>query len=167
MPITFQCEHCRKQVKAPDGAGGKRGKCPHCGQSNYIPMPTTDDDDGIPLAKIDTEEEKRRREEEQALLEQERELIAETAPPQGPPLEQREDLTSEDLHHFVVNYCLDMAAGKLDRAETHIEQLKKHSQLGVTAVDDFLKGEVTEPALGDIPAPVLQGFLKQLRGNVA
>ena len=165
MAITFQCEHCGKEVKAPDGAGGKRGKCPHCGQSSYIPTPVTKDD-AIPLAEIDTEEEKQRRKEEQALLEQERELIAETAPPQSVPLEQREDLTSEDLHHFVVNYCMDMAAGKLDRAETHIEQLKKHGQLGVTAVDDFLKGEVTEPALGDIPAPVLQGFLKQLRGDV-
>ena len=137
MPITFQCEHCRKQVKAPDGAGGKRGKCPHCGQSNYIPMPAAGDN-GISLAEIDTEEERRRREEEEALLRQERELIAETAPPQGAPLEQREDLTSEDLHHFVVNYCLDIAAGKLDRAETHIEQLMKHGQLGATAVDDFL-----------------------------
>lgn len=165
MPITFRCEHCGKDVKAPDGAGGKRGKCPHCGQSNYIPAPPAEDN-AIPLAEIGAEEEKRRREEQKALLEQERELIAETAPPQTAPLDQREDLTSEDLHHLVINYCLDMAAGKLDRAETHIEQLKKHSQLGVTAVDDFLKGEVTEPALGDIPAPVLQGFLKQLRGNV-
>ena len=166
MPITFQCEHCRKQVKAPDGAGGKRGKCPHCGQSNYIPMPADGEDDVIPVVEVDDEEEKRRREEEQALLEQERELLAETAPPQAVPLDQREDLSSEDLHHFVVNYCLDLVAGKLDRAETHIAELKKHSQLGVAAVDDFIKGKVTEPALGDIPPPVLQGFLKQLRGEV-
>ncbi len=167
MPITFQCEHCGKQVKAPDGAGGKRGKCPHCGQSNYIPMPAADDDNGISLAEIDTEEEKQRREQEQALLDQERELIAETAPPQAVPLDQREDLSSEDLHHFVINYCLDMAAGKLDQAETHVAELKKHRKLGATAVDDFVQGKATEPALGDIPPPVLQGFLKQLRGNVA
>ncbi|MBL7134592.1 MAG: hypothetical protein ISS78_10885 [Phycisphaerae bacterium] len=165
MAITFRCEHCGKEVKAPDGAGGKRGKCPHCGQSNYIPTPTGQDD-VIPLAEIDTEEEKQRQEQEKALLEQERELIAETAPPQAAPLDQREDLTSEDLHHLVINYCLDMAAGKLERAETHVTELKKHGRLGTTAVDEFLKGKATEPALNDIPAPVLQGFLKQLRGNV-
>ena len=166
MAITFRCEHCGKDVQAPDGAGGKRGKCPHCGQSSYIPSPVTEDD-AIPLAEIDTTEEEQRRKEEQALLEQERALIAETAPPQAVPLDQRDDLASEDLHHLVINYCLDMAAGKLERAETHVTELKKHGHLGVPAVDDFLKGKATEPTLGDIPPPVLQGFLKQLRGNVA
>lgn len=166
MPITFRCEHCGKEVKAPDGAEGKRGKCPHCGQSNYIPTPVSEED-AIPLAEINTEEEKQREAEEQALLEQERALIAETARAPAVPLDDRDDLSSEDLHHFVVNYCLDMAAGKLDRAETHVAELKKHRKLGTTAVDDFIQGKATEPALGDIPPPVLQGFLKQLRGDVS
>jgi len=165
MPITFRCEHCGKEVKAPDGAGGKRGKCPHCGQSNYIPAPVTDED-LIPLAQIDPEEEKRRREQELALLAQERELIAESAPPQAVPLDQREDLTSDDLHHFVVNYCLDMASGKLERAETYVGQLKKHGKLGQTAVEDFIEGRASEDALNDLPKPVLDGYLKQLHEKV-
>ncbi len=165
MSITFRCEHCGKDVKAPDGAEGKRGKCPHCGQSNYIPTPASEGE-AVPLAEIDTEQEKQQSKEEQALLEQERALIAESAPPQAVPLDQRDDLGSEDLHHFVVNYCLDMAAGKLDRAETHVAELKKHKKLGTTAVDDFVQGKATEPALSDIPPPVLQGFLKQLRADV-
>ena len=162
MPITFRCEKCGKEVKAPDGAGGKRGKCPHCGQSNYIPAPVTEDD-MIPLAQLDTEQERQRQEEEKALLEQARDLIAETAPPQNVPLDQRENLSSEDLHHLVVNYCLDMAGGKLERAETYVGQLKEHGPLGTTAIDDFFTGKAAEAALDAIPKPVLEGYFKQLR----
>jgi len=37
MTIKFHCEHCRRLVQAPDSAGGRRGTCPHCQGSNFIP----------------------------------------------------------------------------------------------------------------------------------
>lgn len=161
MTITFRCEHCHKDVTAPDSAAGKRGKCPHCGQTGYIPAPVSEDD-VLDLAPVDEDEERRRQQEIEALRQQERELIAQTGGGASVPLDQREDLTSEDLHHFVVNYCLDMANGRLERAQMHAEKLGEFGPVGRQAVRDFQNQDVDESALEDIPEPVRMGFLKQL-----
>ena len=166
MAITFRCRTCNNQIKAPDAAAGKKGKCPFCGHSNDIPAPPSEDD-VIPLAEIDEEEERRAQQEIQALRQQEQDLLAETGGEPPVPLEHREEITSDDLHHFVVNYCLDMANGKLDRAETHVAQLRKYGSLAQDAVKDFAGGSASEPALGSIPQPVLQGFLKRLREQLS
>ena len=162
MSITFQCEHCHKEVKAPESAAGKRGKCPHCQQSCYIPTPVADED-LYDVAPLDDEGERRREEELRRLREQEKQLLAEDKDAPSEPLDQREDVSNEDLHHLVVNYCLDLAGSKLPRAATHVKKLQGFGAAATQAVDDFLSGGVTEPALDGIPAPVLQGFLKQLR----
>lgn len=161
MSIKFNCEHCHREVNAPDQAAGKRGKCPYCGHSTYIPTPVSDDD-LLDLAPIDEEDERRRKAEIEALRQAEHDLIAEKRASDEPPLEQRENIQSEDLHHFVVNYCLDMAAGKLDRARLHAEKLKSFGPTGRQAIRDFQSGKATEEALDDIPKPVLLGFLKEL-----
>ena len=167
MSITFRCEHCHMEVDAPDKAGGRRGKCPFCGVSTYIPTPVSEDEvlDVVPL---DEEEERRREEELESLFEQEDQLLAEKDPDGDmPPMEQREDLRSEDLHHFVVNYCLDMSQSKLERAQQHSAKLRKFGYLGLEALDDFISGKAIEPALRQIPAAVIQGFLKQLRQELS
>jgi hypothetical protein len=167
MPITFDCSTCGRQVTAPDSAAGKKGKCPYCGQANDVPFLIDEqEDDLIPLAPIDEDEERRIQQERRRLYEQEQDLIGELGRPPPEPLEDREKLASEDLHHFVVNYCLDMAGGRLPRAAQHADQLKRHGILGIRAVDDFLGGTVREPALEHIPKPVLQGLLKELRVRV-
>ncbi len=166
MPIKFKCHNCHNEVTAPDSAAGKKGKCPFCGHTNEIPAPV-DEDDLIPLAPIDDEEEARARAERQALYEREKALLEETGGPAPVPLEHREDLTSEDLHHFVVNYCLDLADGKLAQADEHVAQLNRYGEPGARAVEDFISGTATEPALDHIPRPVIQGFLKQLKGQLA
>ena len=38
MAIKFTCSQCGKTVKAPDAAGGKRGKCPYCGEKMLVPL---------------------------------------------------------------------------------------------------------------------------------
>ena len=66
MPIEFHCSHCGHKVKAPDDAAGKRGKCPACKNSVYIPTPS-EDLEPLTLAPLDTKEELlRKREEEKA-----------------------------------------------------------------------------------------------------
>ena len=82
------------------------------------------------------------------------------------PLEHRQDVSSKDLHHFVVNYCLDMSASNIERAESHAAKLRKFGPVGAQAVEDFLMDEALEPALDAIPRPLLQGFLKRLRQEV-
>jgi len=168
MTIKFRCEHCGKKVEAPDTAGGRRGRCPYCKQPNYIPAPVSEED-VYELAPEDEAERKRAREEEAALRRQEEALLAETGGgEQAPvPIEHREDLTAEDLHHLVVNYCLDMADSKLQRAAQHLAELKKASPaVAAEAVADFAGGKTIEPALDRIPGKVLQGFLQQLRQQI-
>jgi len=165
MTIRFECSGCGKDVTAPDAAAGKKGKCPSCGNVNKIPSPG-EDDDLIPLAPIDEEEESRHKEQVHALYEQEQSLLDVTGGPLPIPLDQRENLSSEELHHFVVNFCLDMADGKLARAGRHAEQLKRYGPIGIQAINDFITGMATEPAMDHIPRPVLHGFLKELRTQV-
>jgi hypothetical protein len=164
MSITFRCEHCRENVKAPDEAAGKRGKCPHCGMTSYIPDPNESGE--IPLAPIDEQSEAEREAEERRLREQEEALIAEMGGDPDVPIDQQDDIGPEDLHHYVVNYCLDMAEGKLEPAQTHADKLKRFGYKGLQAVDDFLSGNVQEPAMDEIPPKVVQGFLDQLREQV-
>lgn len=165
MTIKFECEHCRKTVEAPEAAGGKRGKCPYCGQSNYIPAPLGEDD-VLPLAPIDEQEDRRSARERHSLIEQERDMLVEMDRHPETPLEQREKLTSKDLQHFVVNYCIDAANGNLERAESYVPQLRKFGQTGLQAVEDFISGNALEPAMDFIPRRVLQGFLTKLRDRL-
>ena len=164
MSIRVRCEHCRQELEAPESAAGKRGKCPHCGGSTYIPTPVPEED-VLDLAPIDEEEERKRQEEIQQLLEQDLQFREGEGEPHV-PLEHREDLSSEDLHHLVVNYCLDLSQSKLDRAEKHAQKLVQFGRTGLDAVDDFMSGKTIEPALDPIPTRVLQGFLKQLRNRL-
>jgi phage FluMu protein Com len=170
MPITFRCQACQKDVTAPDAAAGRRGKCPFCGQMNDVPLPIPpqeEDEDMIPLAPLDEEEEQQAERERRVLYEQELALLDEAGVETTPvPLDQREDLQTEELHHFVVNFCLEMADGKLQQAQQQALQLKRYAPLGSQAVDDFLTGLATEPALDRIPRPVLHAFLKDLRERV-
>jgi hypothetical protein len=229
MSIKFQCVECGCEVKVPDEAAGKRGKCPQCSAVNDVPKPMDassdddfldfimgevdrapapveddpipfddgdtiglapekpapapapqsapppaapaddDEDDLLGLAPIDEEEERERAEQTRKLMEQERELLADNEGDGGRKLEQRDDLDASDLHHFIVNYCSDMAEGKLDRAKTHIEELKKYRGLAGEAIEGFLAGKVDpvdRQALASIPTPVLAGFLKTLKDDL-
>ncbi len=165
MTITFRCEKCRKTVEAPNSAVGRRGKCPYCGATSYIPSPVKEED-VIPLAPVDETEERQMQQEIASLLEQERELLHDLGGSPEEPLEHKEDLRSEDLQHFVVNYCMDMFHGNLDRATQHIAKLKKFKFTAMEAVEDFQTGKAAENVLATIPKKVLQGFLKDLRDQL-
>ena len=163
MSITFRCEYCRRDITAPDGAGGQRGKCPFCQKSTYIPAPVAEDD-VLPLAPIDEEDERRQKAEAQAALKQDLALLdAGDDGATAPPLEHRQEVAPGDLRHFVINYCLDMANSNLDRAPLHIAKLKQFGSVALQAVDDILADEMLDPALSAMPEQLAQGFLKQLR----
>ena len=65
MAIVFHCEHCGKEIKAADSAGGKWGKCPTCQHKLYVPSPDAGED--LKLAPEDNSD-----------LEREKQLMAET-----------------------------------------------------------------------------------------
>jgi hypothetical protein len=62
MPIAFNCQHCGKTIKAPDGTGGKHGACPGCKKPVQVPLPKAPDDDELRVAPLLEEEDKRIRE---------------------------------------------------------------------------------------------------------
>ena len=166
MSITFRCEYCHRDVTAPDDAGGKRGKCPFCQKSTYVPAPVAEDDI-LPLAPVDEEEERRLQAEAKAAREQDLALLDSSDDPAAmPPIEHRQDLKPDDLHHFVINYCLDMANSDLERATTHAAKLKGFGSLGTRAVDDILADEMLDLALSSLPEALARGFLKQLRAEL-
>jgi phage FluMu protein Com len=41
MAIEFQCTSCQRPLRVADALGGKRGKCPHCGTLNQVPVAST------------------------------------------------------------------------------------------------------------------------------
>jgi hypothetical protein len=47
VSITFSCE-CGKVINAPDGSGGKRARCPGCG--DLVKVPTTTDPAAVAAA---------------------------------------------------------------------------------------------------------------------
>jgi hypothetical protein len=166
MSIVFRCEHCHKEVKAPDAAGGRRGRCPYCGQNSYIPAPVSEED-LLPLAPVDEQEEARRRREVEMLMQAERALLVESgsspepASPAGGAAGAA--VTAEQLYHHVVNYVLDMSRGNLERAALSVQKLKKGGWAGHEAVADFQNGKAVEEVLKSLPTRVLQGYLSQLK----
>jgi len=165
MSITFRCEGCHKMVEAPDSAAGRRGKCPHCGQSSYIPEPSKEEE-VIPFAPEDEAEEKALQEEIKSLLAKEHDILHEMGGGPEMPLEHKEDLSSQDLHHFVVNFCLDRFKGNLARADEHIRKLKPFKFTAIEAVEEIENGKAREPVLDAIPKKLLEAFLKDLKANL-
>ncbi|MEI7835872.1 MAG: hypothetical protein WCK05_05610 [Planctomycetota bacterium] len=166
MAFSFRCEHCGKEVEVSPEAGGKRGPCPHCHEASYIPLPA-EQRDVIPLEDFDEAEEARRQQELERLRRAERELLADDTAAPPIPLEHRENLSAADLHHLAINYCLDLAAGKLDRAAMHVAKLRKFGSLALAAANEVAAGKVSEPALKSIPDPVLKGFCRTLCEELA
>lgn len=41
MPIEFNCPHCGRLMRTPDGSAGKKGRCPDCGGIAPIPSQST------------------------------------------------------------------------------------------------------------------------------
>ena len=79
-------------------------------------------------------------------------------------LEDGQATLEESLALFEDGMRLKAACqSKLERAETHVAELRKVPGPAKEAIGAFVSGQVIEPALDSIPAPVLQGFLQQLK----
>ncbi|MBP9025890.1 MAG: hypothetical protein KBH81_07075 [Phycisphaerae bacterium] len=170
MAIEFHCEHCGKLVRAADEYAGKRGKCPGCQQSVYIPTPEIEP---LPIAPVDREDLRRQRE----LLDETRRLTEkitrerDTLPPEpARPAKQARPAAEGDarlshvvMQEAVINYAKAMAAGDLERAEELGREIRRDPRLGEEVIQRIMVDEIPPAELADIPRPVLIGFFKQLR----
>lgn len=171
MSIEFHCPQCTKKIKAPDKAGGQRGKCPHCHQEVYIPTPP-DEIEPLDLAPVDEQEEQER----QKAMEETRRLQFETlrdrsggggaadSGPSAPSGGGRVD-PPVDMDTLLVQYAKAMADGRLDEAEEFAAEIRKDMSRAEDSMQRLVSDEMLSAQLGDIPRPVLNAFFKQLRSG--
>ena len=124
MAIEFHCDHCGRKVRTKDEAAGKRGRCPFCKQSVYIPTPS-EGIEPIDLAPLNEREEKKR----DSLLKEIGEISSEIlrdnqpAPEVSPPPAIGSSsgdslaMPKADMETMVIEYVNCMAKGDLAAAE--------------------------------------------------
>jgi phage FluMu protein Com len=165
--IEFHCQHCSKLIKAPHEYAGKRGKCPHCHQSVYIPTPT-DELEPLHLAPFDDapEREKEKVEAEThqviASLRGQRDVPPDV-PRQPTPEPQGDVRLQVDVEHLIIEYVLAMAAGRLDEAKQLAADLRNEKARTNEYVQRLTMDELLPARLAKVPRAVVLGFLKQLQ----
>jgi hypothetical protein len=174
MSIELHCPQCQKLIRAPDTAGGRRGKCPYCGNSVYVPMPP-DEADMIGLAPVDEEEERRKAELRRevtnvtAAMDHVTDPIPDTGEDNpvgdGPPVVV-DDESETDIDAEVEAFVLAMGESRLDDAETATERLREAGPKARKHVQQLMKDQSTL-ILPDLPPPVVKGFLKTLLGRLS
>jgi hypothetical protein len=173
MPIEFHCEHCNKLIKAPDDAGGRTGKCPHCGSPTYIPRPIVGEEE-LDLAPLDPDDEQKTK---RAIMEDaavQRKLLHERSIP-GEPAGRGGGksnptapvpVSARTLSTLIVSFVEAMSSGKLDKAEEVANELIKTRQQAQRILDEMSGEDLGAYGMPALPRPVLLGFLKQLRAKL-
>ncbi len=177
MSIEIPCPQCRKLIRAPDDAGGKRGKCPYCKDSVYIPLPP-DEAGEIPLAPIDEEAERRAEELRREAIRyaaavdkvrDSRAAAGNAASSAGsaPPMPAAGEAV--DLGAETEAFVLAMCDSKLDTAEAAAARMKRAGSRARDYVEGLLldPGAAGPPQYENVPAPVVQGFLKALLSRLS
>lgn len=168
MAIEFHCEHCGKKIKAPTEHAGKRGKCPGCQQSVYIPTPP-DEIEPLELAPVDeaAEREKRRLEEESRKVSEAIRGDKTEVPPERPRATGATPVGDvrlrPDMETLVTEYARCMADGKLTEADEFATDIRADWERAQEVIDRITMDDLPPARLSKIPKPVLVGFLKQLR----
>ncbi len=170
MTIKLHCDHCGKEIKAPDDAGGKWGKCPACHNKLYVPLPAVADEE-LKVAPLDESE-----------LQKQRQLMAETfrltrdilqeqnasEAPAGPgALPVAAEISEQQLTEYIVRYLRQMVDGRLDEAQRTAERIVPHRRKATVILDQFAKSDAPDPELEDIPKQVLSGFIRNLRTRIS
>lgn len=175
MAVIFHCEYCGKKIEAPDGAGGKWGRCPACHNKLYVPDFSSGEE--LKLSPIDESDEAKQKElmdetyklQEDILLEKEVPAesdesaeSAESAEVMVLPLE----ISDEQLKKNVINYLLQMSQGQVEQAETTIGLIVPFGQRAVEILDRIALAEIPEPELADVAPQVLSSLIRELRSKI-
>lgn len=166
MSIEIHCDHCGKLIRAPETAAGKRGKCPYCDQSVYIPTPP-DQGGEIGLAPLDEDDERRieelRREsaEYAATISKAQPGKYDVGDAGGGAARGAGEDEDVDIGSEVERFVLAMADSKLDTANGAVVRLKKARKRAADHVQGLLLDQMP-PKIGRVPLPLMKGFLKTL-----
>ncbi|AQT69666.1 hypothetical protein STSP2_02860 [Anaerohalosphaera lusitana] len=164
MTIGFECESCGKKVKAPDNAGGKKGKCPFCSHQCYVPA---GDDAGeeLKLEPIEEEEERRQRELDRKAFAIQQGILGETSMGEESG-EAEEGYNQRELLRNIILYLREMAGGELNKASERLGEIRKWSEQAKQITASMMRTDQTEAELADISPRVLVGLLKDLRAKL-
>ena len=164
MTITFHCEKCKKQIKAPDNTGGKWGSCPHCEHRCYVPLPPDDSEEQLALAPIDENEECKYHDMMRETFDLTRNILSET----DVPKEDKDarpganEYNERELIKNIIFYLRQMTDGKLDQAQKTAEYIKPFKKQAQDLLKRMTRTERSEPELADIAPTVLKGLIKNL-----
>ena len=166
MAIVFHCEHCGKKIKAADGSGGKRAKCPACHNKVYVPG--LDSDEELTLAPIDRGEEAKRKQLMDETFNLTQEILLEREVPDGPPGIARPatEISEKELTKNIILYLRQMAEGELDEAMRTADMIAPYRHQAVKILDTIAVSEMPEPELAGVPPQVLSGLIRNLRTRI-
>ena len=170
MPINFSCESCKKNIKAPDGAGGKWGKCPKCGHRCYVPMPASafEGEDELRLAPVDENDETRFGELMKETHSLTQNILHETGPLEDEESENEpNDAEQRELIKQIIIYLQLIAHGELEQAQQKLKTIARFKDAAKEILKKMAKAERPEPELADVPPKLLKGFLKDLHAKLA
>lgn len=167
MAIQFHCDHCGKEIRAADSAGGKWGKCPSCHNKLYVPNLNIGDE--LTLAPIDESAE----EEEKGLMAETHRLthdiLQEREPPEGATrvVEPPSEMSEVELTAKVIQYLRQMADGELDAADATARAVAQNNRQAIAILDTIALSDIPEPELSDIAPQVLAGLIRTLRSKMS
>jgi len=162
MTISFNCECCKKKIKAPDNAGGKWGACPYCQHRCYIPLPKSDDEPELKLAPVDENELSHMDELMKETHTLTQKILHENTMTEEAPHEKTaaKSVQDKEVIKQCVIYLREMADGDLMVAEKTLEELKKNKKTALRILSSMARAEHPEPELSDIPDRILQGLVR-------
>ena len=170
MGIEFHCTHCNKLIRAPGEAGGKRGKCPYCKQSVYIPTPPEELEE-IPVAPLDDAGERHRRQLDEEMRRMQQALQKEDQEPaegaQAPPIGAGAAMPlpavgAAGLEALIVDYVRAMQESRLEVAEGIARQVQNQAKPARKLLQQWLMDEIPPAELQNVPPALFQGFLRTL-----
>lgn len=179
MTIEFHCEHCGKKIKAPAKAGGKRGKCPSCHNSIYVPEEHLEQEEELKLAPLDENVEKNRAELIAETFSLTQNILDEKNLPDIPPEEapsnvqepfiptmDLEPMDPKELRDTIIRYMRWMAAGQEQDAQNLVEVIASAPQEAITILDEIALSEIPDDELAHIQPHMISGFVRTLRGHL-
>jgi DNA-directed RNA polymerase subunit RPC12/RpoP len=166
MSISFNCEKCKKRVKAPDDAGGKYGNCPSCGHRLFIPAPHTDGEPELVLQPIDEDDDRRIHEELKETYNLTINILHETDIPDDDKTAPIGPAPVREMIRWIVMYLRQVADGDLDGAQKIETKLHQHPKEIKELLKKMSTAERPEPELANIPPKILLGLIKNLESQL-
>lgn len=172
MAIIFHCDYCGKKIEAPEGAGGKWGKCPSCHNKLYVPAPEADEE--IKLAPVDLTAEEKEKQLMDETFQLTQEILKEKDIPPGAaePNEYNQpsgsgfEMSQVELKQYVIKYLRLMADSELYEAQKIAAHIKPYGARVMKILDQMTGDNVSESELADISQLVLSGLIKSLKSEI-